>query len=197
MSKFSAYEYRTQAGFDQNKFEGANQAIPMKTLVIHCFDPRAAEIPQKVAEYFGDEVYPGENILDAAGNRVGNTRTLFAEANAGGRAAAALLSVAAMDYIFHVQNVVVVHHSFCGTTTLTPELMVKKFHDHHHADISALFDHDSLAIMDFKESLNYDVKLLRASPAVPKNIKLYGFFYEISTGKLIEVARDIPTQLAS
>ena len=30
----------------------------MKTLVIHCFDPRAAEIPQKVAEYFGDEVYP-------------------------------------------------------------------------------------------------------------------------------------------
>src|SRR5580700_141570 len=109
MSKFSAYEYRTQPGFDQSKFEGANQAIPMKTLVIHCFDPRAAEIPQKVAEYFGDEVYPGENILDEAGNRVGNTRTLFAEANAGGRAAYALLSVAAMDYIFNVQNVVVVH----------------------------------------------------------------------------------------
>ena len=48
MSQFSAYEYRTQPGFDQNKFEGANQAIPMKTLVIHCFDPRAAEIPQKI-----------------------------------------------------------------------------------------------------------------------------------------------------
>jgi hypothetical protein len=76
----------------------------MKTLVIHCFDPRAAEIPQKVAEYFGDEVYPGENILDEAGNRVGNTRTLFAETNAGGRAAFALLSVAAMDYIFNVQT---------------------------------------------------------------------------------------------
>lgn len=25
MSKFSAYEYRTQPGFDQSKFEGANQ----------------------------------------------------------------------------------------------------------------------------------------------------------------------------
>ncbi len=34
MSKFGVYEYRTQPGFDQNKFEGANQAIPMKTLVI-------------------------------------------------------------------------------------------------------------------------------------------------------------------
>ncbi len=62
MGKFSAYEYRKQPGFDMNTFAGANQAIPMKTLVIHCFDPRAADIPQAVAEYLGDEVYPGENI---------------------------------------------------------------------------------------------------------------------------------------
>jgi carbonic anhydrase len=192
MGKFSAYEYRKLPGFDMNTFAGANQAIPMKTLVIHCFDPRAAEIPQAVAVYFGDEVYPGENITDEKGNRVGSTRTLFAATNAGGRAAFMLESVAAMDYIFDVQNVVVVHHSFCGTTTLTPELMVEEFRDHHHADISTLFDRDSLAIMDFEESLNYDVKLLRASPAVPKHIKLYGFFFEISSGKLTEVVRDIP-----
>ena len=79
MSNFSDYEYRKQPGFDMNTFEGANQAIPMKTLVIHCFDPRAVEIPQAVAKYFGDEVYPGENILDESGNRVGHTRTLFTE----------------------------------------------------------------------------------------------------------------------
>ncbi len=120
MSKYGEYEYRKQPGFDMNTFEGAYQAIPMKTLVIHCFDPRAAEIPQAVAAYFGDEVYPGENILDKNGNRVGSTRTLFVETNAGGRAAFALESVAAMDYIFNVQNVVVVHHSFCGTTTSRP-----------------------------------------------------------------------------
>ena len=192
MSKYSEYEYRKQPGFDMNAFEGANQAIPMKTLVIHCLDPRADEIPQAVAKYFGDEVYPGENILDKSGNRVGHTRTLFVETNTGGRPAFALESVAAMDYIFSVQNVVVVHHSFCGTTTLTPELLIEEFHDHHHADISMMFDHDSLAIMDFEESLKYDIKLLRSSPAVPKRVKLYGFFYEISTGKLTEVVRDIP-----
>lgn len=45
MGKFSNYEYRRQPGFDMNTFEGANQAIPMKTLVIHCFDPRAAGNP--------------------------------------------------------------------------------------------------------------------------------------------------------
>lgn len=196
MSKFSAYEYRTQPGFDQSKFEGANQAIPMKTLVIHCFDPRATEIPQKVAEYLGDEVCPGENILDGAGNRVGNTRTLFAETNAGGRAAPALLSVAAMDYIFNVENVIVVHHSFCGTTTYTPELLIEEFHEQHHADISTLFDRESVAIMDYEKSLRHDVGLLRSSPAVPKNIKLYGFFFDINSGKLTEVVRDMPALAA-
>ena len=55
-----------------------------------------------------------------------------------------------------------------------------------------MFDRNSLAIMDFEESLNYDIKLLRSSPAVPKHIKLYGFFYEISSGKVTEVVRDIP-----
>ena len=55
-----------------------------------------------------------------------------------------------------------------------------------------MFDHDSLAIMDFEMSLNHDIALLRSSPAVPKHIKLYGFFYEISSGKLTEVVRDIP-----
>jgi carbonic anhydrase len=76
-------------------------------------------------------------------------------------------------------------------------LFTGKFHDRYHADISKLFDHDSLAIMDFEESLNYEVRLLRESPAVPKHIKLYGFFYEISSGKLTEVVRDIPAQVAA
>ena len=61
MSKFSNYEYRKQPGFDMNTFAGANQAIPMKTLVIHCVDPRAVDIPHAVAEHFGDEVYPGKS----------------------------------------------------------------------------------------------------------------------------------------
>jgi carbonic anhydrase len=55
-----------------------------------------------------------------------------------------------------------------------------------------LFDHDGLAIIDVEVSLNDDIKLLRSSPAVPKHVKLYGFFYEISPGKLTEVVRDVP-----
>jgi carbonic anhydrase len=140
MRKYSEYEFRTQPWFDVSNFQGYSQFIPMKTLVIYCFDPRAADIPQAVAQHFGDEVYPGKNILDEAGNRIGSTRTLFTVVNAGGRAASALQEVATMDYFFDVQNVVVVHHSFCGTTGITPEMLVDHFHDHHHADISTLLD---------------------------------------------------------
>jgi len=197
MKKYCEFEFRTQpwfdaAWFDRDKFQGFSSFIPMKTIVIHCFDPRASEIPQAVADYFGDEVYPGENILNEQGYRIGNTRTIFAVSNAGGRALSALQSIATMDYLFQVQKVAVVHHSFCGATAFTPDTLVTDFHDHHHADISTLFDHESLAITNFEESIKHDIELLRASPAVPKNIKLYGFFYEINSGKLTEVVKDIP-----
>jgi carbonic anhydrase len=192
MTDFSQYEFRRQPWFDQDNFQGFNQAIPMKTIVIYCFDPRASEIPQAVADHFGDEVYPGENILNEDGYRVGHTRTLFEVSNAGGRAFSALQSVATMEYLFKVQNVVVVHHSFCGATGFRPDQLVAEFHDHHHVDIDGVIDHGSMAITDFEKSLKYDLELLRSSPAVPKNVKLYGFFYEINSGKLVEVARDIP-----
>ena len=69
MGKFGSYEYRNQPGFDMKMFQEAGQAIPMKTLVIYCFGPRAVEIPQAVAEHFVDEVYPGEIITDENGIR--------------------------------------------------------------------------------------------------------------------------------
>jgi carbonic anhydrase len=194
MPNYSQFEFRTQPWFDQFDFHGFDQVIPMKSIVVYCFDPRAAEIPQAVARHFGDEVYPGENILDEAGNRVGSTRTLFTLSNAGGRAAGALQSVATMAYLFNLQNVFVVHHSFCGATAFTPALLINKFRDHHHADISTLFDQDSLAITDFEKSIRYDLEVLRSSPAVPKHLKLYGFFYDINSGNLTEVARDVPAK---
>lgn len=190
--KLSEYEFRTQPWFDQETFSGFQQAIPMKTLVISCFDPRAAEAPQAVAKHLGDEVYPGENILDEAGHRIGHTRTVFTLFNGGGRAATALEAVAVMDYLFDVQNIAVLHHSFCGMTAYTPQRLFGAFHDRHGVDIADLFDRDSLAITDFHESVAYDLALLRKSPAVPPPVKLYRFFHEINSGKLIELARGIP-----
>lgn len=192
MGQYSQFEFRTQPWFDEANFQGFNQAIPMKSLVIYCMDPRAADIPETIAAHFVDEVYPGENILDEAGNRVGSTRTLFTDTNVGGRAASSLQSIATLDFLFHVQNVIVVHHSFCGATAVNPDRLLEHFHNHHGADIGSMFRREDLAITDFEQSIRHDVALLRSSPAVPRNVKLYGFFYEINSRKLTEIVRDIP-----
>ena len=43
MGKYTEFETGTQPWFDESKFDGFNFAIPMKTLVIYCVDPRASE----------------------------------------------------------------------------------------------------------------------------------------------------------
>src|SRR5208282_4233916 len=53
-------------------------------------------------------------------------RGLFTVSNAGGRAISALQSISTMEYLFHLQNVVVVHHSFCGATAFTAEGIIEE-----------------------------------------------------------------------
>jgi carbonic anhydrase len=192
MPDFKKFLFNAQPGYNEPTFrEAFSRAITLNTVVIYCFDPRAREIPKVVAERFGD-VYPGENILDAAGNRVGHTATLCPVSVAGGRAIATLQSITTVEHLFGIENIVVVHHSYCGATSFTTGGIIDAFNQEHGVDISPEFDHDSLCITDFEKSLKYDVALLRSSPGVPKHVNIYGFFYNIDTGEPIEVARDIP-----
>lgn len=158
----------------------------MKTIVIYCLDPRAADIPRSIAAYFGDEIYPGEALFDEAGNRTGHTSTLFGISNAGGRAFSALHSLATTAYLAQVQRVIVVHHSFCGAAGMHPDPLEELFH------VNPVIGRDSRGMAHFEESIQHDVAQLRNSPAVPSHVQIYGFFYEISSGKLTEVARNIP-----
>lgn len=129
MPKFEEFQFRKQPWYT-NEYairQLLPTLIPVKTLVIFCFDPRADEIPKAVAEHFGDEVYPGENVLDEAGNRVGSTATLFRVSNAGGRAISALQSISTMEYLVHIERVIVAHHSFCGATSFTADGFINAF----------------------------------------------------------------------
>src|SRR5215469_6442124 len=118
MGKFDRYAFSAQPSFDEaGTRKGFSKAVPLKTLVIYCFDPRAAEIPNAVAKLFGDEVFPGDIILDGSGNRVASTTTIFPVIVAGGRAVDALRSITVAQHLFGIQNIVVVHHSHCGGTS--------------------------------------------------------------------------------
>jgi len=194
MSEFDKYQFRNIPGLTEASLRALFPTfVPLKTLVIHCIDPRATEIPKAVAEHFGDEVYPGDVVRNEAGNKVGSTTTLFAIAIAGGRAVGALQSISTMQHLANIKNVVVVHHSFCGATAFSADGIIDAFKHEHGVDISSEYDRESLCITDYERSLKYDVALLRSSPGVPKHAKLFGFFYNIDSGELTEVVRDAAT----
>ena len=191
MSNFDRYAFSANPSFDEAETrEAFSHAVPLKTLVIYCYDPRAAEIPQAVAELFGDEVFPGQVILDASGNRVASSTTMFPIVVAGGRAIDALRSITVAQHLFGIQNVVVVHHSHCGATTFTADGIIDAYKHEHHTDISVLYERGSICIEDYEVSLKRDTALIRSHAGTPKHVSIFGYFYNIDTGVLSEVVKD-------
>ena len=188
---FDAYAFSRQAGYDEPAVRKAfAKAVPLKTIVIYCYDPRAAGIPAAVADEFG-EVYPGDIVTDEQGRKVASSTTLFEVVVAGGRAVDALRSVTVAQHLFGIENIVVVHHTHCGATSFTADGIIGAYRREHGVDISGLFERDSLSIDDYAASLAHDVRLLRDSKGTPKHVDIYGYLYDIDTGKLEPVIADI------
>ena len=191
MGKFDRYAFSAAPSFDEAATRQAfARAVPLRTLVIYCYDPRAAEIPNAVAKLFGDEVFPGQVIRDAQGNRVASSTTVFPVIVAGGRAIDALRSITVAQHLFGLRNIVVVHHSHCGATTFTADGIIKAYKHEHKADIAALYDRGSICIEDYEASLKRDTALIRAHAGTPRHVNIFGYFYDIDTGALTEVVRD-------
>ena len=187
---FDAYAFSTQPGYDEAAVrQEFAKAVPLKTVVVYCYDPRAKDIPAAVAKEFGD-VYPGEVITDEDGNKVASTATVFEVVVAGGRAVDALRSVTVAQHLFGIENVVVVHHTHCGATSYTADGIVDAFKHEHGADISGLYDPESVAIGDFVASLEHDTRLVRESAGTPGHVNVYGYLYDIDDGSLTQVVAD-------
>ena len=194
MGKFDRYAFSAQPSFNEAATrEAFSHAVPLKTLVIYCYDPRAAEIPDAVAKLFGDEVFPGEIILDGAGNRVASSTTIFPVIVAGGRAIDALRSITVAQHLFGIQNIVVVHHSHCGATSFTADGIIDAYQHEHHLDIANLYQRSSICITDYEGSLKHDTALIRSHAGTPRHVNIFGYFYDIDTRALTEVVRDLHT----
>jgi carbonic anhydrase len=189
------YVFSKQPGFVETKTRKAfKQAVPLRTVVLYCYDPRAVNIPRAVAKALPGEVYPGEIVLDEKGRKVASTTTIFAVVVAGGRAVDSLRSITVAQHLFGVENIVVVHHTYCGATSFTPEGLVKAFRDEQGVDISALYDCNNIAIADYESSLRRDVRILRESKGTPKKAKIYGYLFDIDTEALTLIVEDNPAQ---
>src|SRR5262245_56466900 len=158
------YVFSKQPGFVETEMRKAfKQAVPLRTVVVYCYDPRAVNIPHAVAKAIPGEVYPGEIVWDEQGKKIASTTTIFPVVVAGGRAVDALRSITVAQHLFGIENIVVVHHTYCGATSFTTEGLIKAFHKEQGVDISALYDRGHIAIVDYETSLKCDTRLVRES----------------------------------
>lgn len=123
--------------------------------------------------------------------------------NAGARASDDAIRSLVISYkLLGTKEWFVIHHSNCGMEFFSDEIMRdllsksletaalgdKGFYDVGKGPGSNEADFiDWLTIKDKHESVVHDVARIRRHPLVPKNIPIYGYIYEVETGKLVEV----------
>ena len=188
---FDTYAFSKQPGFVETEMrEVFKQAVPLRTIVVYCYDPRAVNIPHAVAKVLPGEVYPGEIVQGHHGKKSDSTTTIFPVVVAGGRAVDALRSITVAQHLFGIKNIVVVHHTYCGATSFTPEGLIKAFSAEQGVDISALYDRDNIAIADYESSLKHDTRLFRQSSGTPKNVNIYGYLFDIDSEEMTLIVED-------
>ncbi len=123
--------------------------------------------------------------------------------NAGGRASDDAIRSLVISYkLLGTREWFVIHHSNCGMEFFTNEvirgllasslqtaaLTGHGFHDVGNGPGSRAGEFiDWLTIRDQAESVRDDVARIREHPLVPANIAIYGYIYDVKSGKLIEV----------
>jgi len=123
--------------------------------------------------------------------------------NAGGRASDDAIRSLVISYkLLGTKEFFVIHHTDCGMQFFTNEvirgllansletaaLTSEGFKDVGKGPGSTAAEFvEFLTIKDQAESVLADVTRIRTSPLVPKSIPIYGYIYDVKSGKLIEV----------
>ena len=123
--------------------------------------------------------------------------------NAGGRASDDAIRSLVISYkLLGTREWFVIHHTNCGmefftnevirgllaNSLETAELTEQGFQDVGHGPGSREGEFiEWLAIRDQAQSVRDDVQRIREHPLVPKDIAVYGYIYDVSSGSLIEV----------
>jgi carbonic anhydrase len=123
--------------------------------------------------------------------------------NAGGRASDdAIRSLVISHKLLGTNHWFVIHHTNCGMELFTNDIMSdlleksldtavlekSKWVDHGHTKGSCEGRYINwLTIKNQSISVLEDIKRIKNHPLVPKSIEIWGFIYDVKTGKLIEV----------
>jgi carbonic anhydrase len=124
--------------------------------------------------------------------------------NAGGRASDDAIRSLVISYkLLGTKEWFVVHHTDCGMLSFTNAIMRDllsqsletasvrngQWKDPGTGGGSTAGEYiEWLAIRDLEQSVVADVARIRSHPLVPARIPIYGYIYQVTTGRLIEVA---------
>jgi len=133
--------------------------------------------------------------------------------NAGGRASDDAIRSLVISYkLLGTREWFVVHHTNCGMETFTDSVMrgllaqslktasvdASGWHDSGQGPGSTEGDYiDFLTIDNQEKSVLSDVRRIRSHPLVPRDIPIYGYIYDVKTGRLLEVAEATKAGAAS
>ena len=123
--------------------------------------------------------------------------------NAGGRASDDAIRSLVISYkLLGTREWFVIHHTNCGMELFTDEIMRDLLAS---SLKTATFDGEAwrdggagpgsvegqfvdwLTIEEPSRSVTADVKRIRSHPLVPRDIPIYGYLYDVATGRLVEV----------
>jgi carbonic anhydrase len=123
--------------------------------------------------------------------------------NAGGRATDdAIRSLVISHKLLGTQEWFVIHHTNCGMELFADEVIADLLEDdlstasfdgktwsnpHHHGGHAAGHFIKWHTIKNQPESVTQDVRRIREHPLVPTNVPVYGYVYDVRTGRLDEV----------
>jgi carbonic anhydrase len=108
--------------------------------------------------------------------------------NAGGSAKDAIRSIIISEQLLGTKEIIIVKHTGCGMLTFKNDdahgIVKQNLGDAAADEIKGL---DFLAFPTLKESVQDDIKYLKGSKAVPDDITISGWIYEVETGKVLPV----------
>ena len=114
-----------------------------------------------------------------------NTGETHVIRNAGGLATDdALRSLIISTKLLGTRTIFVVEHTDCGMLTfqdeqLRQQLKTETGHDASHLHFGAF--------PNLEENLRAQLGIIRANPFLPREIELFGFIYDVRTGRLLEI----------
>ncbi len=133
--------------------------------------------------------------------------------NAGGRASDDAIRSLVISYkLLGTCEWFVIHHTDCGMETFTDEIMRGLLAQSlKPATVDASGWHDTgagqgsteaqfisfLTISDLQQSVVDDVQRIRSHPLVPRDIPIYGYIYDVKSGRLVEVPEATGTGTAT